>query len=231
MPRGSRLSARREVSVLALSAAVYFATRELFEGSTARAEANARRILEVERLLRVDIEQGIQAVTLRWPPVVEVANRSYVWLHWPFVVATFAILLRRDPSRFRLLRNSLFLSGAVGLLLFACVPVAPPRFMPGFSGTVTQAERQHFLWYPSNWQNRYASFPSFHVGWTLLASMALAGTVSTRRTKALALAPALLVALAVLVTGNHYVVDVVVGVAISAGCWTYLSRRSEPCRS
>jgi hypothetical protein len=36
-------------------------------------------------------------------------------------------------------------------LIFAVFPVAPPRFMPGFIGTVSQGERQHFVPHPASW--------------------------------------------------------------------------------
>lgn len=78
-------------------------------------------------------------------------------------------------------------------------------FMPGFVGTVSQAERTHFLRYPSSWSNRVASLPSFHVGWTLTAAIVLATTLRSPVLKFIALLPGPLVAIAVVATGNHYV--------------------------
>ena len=40
---------------------------------------------------------------------------------------TLGVLFMRFPDRFYLLRNALFVSGAIGLVFFAAFPVAPPR--------------------------------------------------------------------------------------------------------
>lgn len=141
---------------------------------------------------------------------------SYVWLHWPFLIAVLFGLYHRNRACYLRLRRALVGSGAVGLVLFWAVPTAPPRFMPGFEGTVSDDARRHFLRYPLAWANRYAAFPSFHVGWTLIACLALAATVS-RGVRWMSLVPALLVGLAVVATGNHYIVDAVVG-AVIASC-------------
>jgi membrane-associated phospholipid phosphatase len=123
------------------------------------------------------------------------------------------------------LRDTLIVSGSVGLVIFAMFPVSPPRFMPGFVGTVSQAERQHFLPYPATWSNRVASLPSFHVGWTLTAAFVLATTLRSPVLKFIAFLPGPLVAFAVIATGNHYVIDVVVGSGLALGALKIVSRR------
>ena len=118
-------------------------------------------------------------------------------------------------------------SGLVGLLLFWVFPAAPPRFMPGYEGTVSDAARRHYLDYPLSWTNQYASFPSFHIGWTLLACLALAATFESGRKQAVALIPALLVALAVVTTANHYVLDTVAGATIAVAAYAWFGSRHE----
>ena len=117
-------------------------------------------------------------------------------------------------------------SGALGLIIFAVFPVAPPRFLPGFVGTVSQAERQHFLLYPGSWSNRFASLPSFHAGWTLVAAILLATSLPGNVMKVIAVLPGPLVALSVIVTGNHFVIDVIVGSLVSLAALTVVSRRT-----
>ena len=55
--------------------------------------------------------------------------------------------------------------------------------------------RRHFLPYPIDWANKFAAFPSFHVGWTLIACLALAASFRSRSLRALSLVPAGLVGL------------------------------------
>jgi len=156
-----------------------------------------------------------------------VGNLSYVWLHWPLLIAVLIWLFHRSRIRYVQLRNSMFASGLVGLVLFWLFPAAPPRFMPGYEGTVSDAARRHYLDYPLSWTNPVASFPSFHIGWTLLACLALAATFDSWRRQALALVPAILVGLAVVTTANHYVLDTVAGAAIAFWAYAFFGRRHE----
>lgn len=205
----------REVGTVLVAALVYFGVRLIVQGETDEATANAERIIRFERSVGIDVERGLQDVVLDHRFLEVLGNLSYVWLHWPLLIAVLLVLYRRDPMRYLRLRRALIASGAAGLVLFWALPTAPPRFMPGYEGTVSDAARRHFLDYPLDWANRYASFPSFHVGWTLVACLALAATLADRRTRVVAVVPSALVALSVVTTGNHYVLDAVVGAVIA----------------
>jgi membrane-associated phospholipid phosphatase len=214
----------RELTVLGAGALVYFGGRKVVEGSRARAVRDARWIIELEQWLGVDIEHAVQRATddgvLR-----TIGNLSYVWLHWPLLIVVLVVLYHHDRHLYRRLRDAMFASGAVALVIFGVFPAAPPRFMPGFVGTVSDEARRHFVPTPLEWSNPYASFPSFHVGWTLIACLALAAAVGRRRWAALAMVPALLVGVAVVSTGNHYLVDAVAGAVIALVAYHWAGRR------
>lgn len=53
----------------------------------------------------------------------------------------------------------------------------------------------------------------------MVACLAVASTLTGTSVRAAALVPAALVGMAVVTTGNHYVVDVVAGLTISVGAW------------
>lgn len=224
--------ATREIGIVGSAAFVYFGVRVLVEGDTPTAVANADRILRLERRLGIDIEQSAQRLVLEHDVVRVLGNLCYVWLHWPLLIGVLYVLYRRSRPHYERLRRALIASGSAGLVLFWLMPTAPPRFMPGFEGTVSDAMRRHYLGYPLTWANRYASFPSFHVGWTLIACLALAATLPSVRSRVLALVPAVLVALAVVTTGNHYVVDAVAGLLIAVGAYVAVGRvfRAEPAQ-
>jgi len=224
--RRSHTDARRATAVLLFAAAVYFAVRKLVEGSPATATRNAGRLLRFEQATGVDVEHALQRFTLDHAVLVDWSNHVYVWLHWPFLIFVLVVLFRRDRRAYRQLRDTLIASGTLGLVIFALFPVAPPRFMPGFVGTVSQAERQHFIQYPASWSNRVASLPSFHAGWTLVAAILLATTFRSRFMKVIAFLPGPLVAVAVVITGNHYVIDVLVGLAITLVALQIVSPRA-----
>jgi membrane-associated phospholipid phosphatase len=58
--------------------------------------------------------------------------------------------------------------------------------------------------------------PSLHVGFAVAIGIALSAALQNRIAKAVALLWGPVVALAVLATGNHYVFDIVAGVAAAA---------------
>jgi len=225
--RKPHADAWRAAAALVVAAAVYFGVRKLVEGSSGGATRNADRLLRFEQALGIDVEHSLQRFVLEDPVLVDWSNHIYVWLHWPFLILALAMLFTRDRRAYQQLRDTLIASGALGLVIFAVFPVSPPRFMPGFIGTVSQAERQHFIHYPASWSNRVASLPSFHAGWTLVAAILLATTFRSRVARVIALLPGPLVALAVITTGNHYVVDVLLGAGLSLAALAIVSRRAE----
>ena len=215
---------RREVAVLIAAAALYFGVRVLVEGTEAAATRNARRLLDLEATLGVDIERDVQQFAIDHDVARIVGNLSYVWLHWPLLLAVLWFLFRHDIAHYRQVRNAMFTSGAIGLILFWSLPMAPPRFMPGYVGTVSDEARRHYLTYPLSWTNQFAAFPSFHVGWTLIACVALVASLRSRAARSLAALPALLVGVAVVSTGNHYVIDSVTGAVIAMAAYGYFGR-------
>ncbi len=219
--------AYRQLAIALAAGTVYFGGRLLVEGEAAESTRNARRILDVEAALGLDIEHSAQDLVLKSDLLRTLGNLSYVWLHWPLLITVLIVLFHRSRLRFVQLRNSLMASGLVGLLLFWVFPASPPRFMPGYEGTVSDAARRHYLDYPLSWTNQYASFPSFHIGWTLLACLALAATFESGRKQAVALIPALLVGLAVVTTANHYVLDTVAGATIAVVAYAWFGSRHE----
>lgn len=214
--------------MIALAAAfVYFGGRVLIEGGASRSTRNGGWILDLERAVGIDIERRAQSLVLDNQVLRTLGNLSYVWLHWPLLIGVLIVLFRRSPIRYVQLRNSLIASGLVGMLLFWVYPAAPPRFMPGYEGTVSDAARRHYLDYPLSWTNQFASFPSFHIGWTLLACLALAATFDSSWRQTVALLPALLVGLAVVTTANHYVLDTLAGAGIAFWAYAVFGKRHE----
>ena len=63
--------------------------------------------------------------------------------------------------------------------------------------------------------NKYAALPSFHVGWNVLACVVLFRSVKSVPVRIFAVASPLLMSIAVVLTGNHWVVDGFVGTALA----------------
>ena len=189
--------------------------RSLTTGRASVAEDNAWFIVELERSLGLFVERDVQAFVLQQDWVVPVFNGIYIYGHWPVIAAVLGWLAWRRRDAFVVYRNVLLVSGLVGMLIVATFPVAPPRLMDlGFVDTVTLRAEAYRVLQPPSLTNQYAAMPSFHVGWDLLVGIALVREGGRTWTRVLGTALPLLMLLTVVVTGNHYLVDAVVGDAI-----------------
>jgi membrane-associated phospholipid phosphatase len=205
-----------EIALFAAAAFVYGAVRALTEGSTARATANALRLLRLERRVGLDWEDSLQSEVLRHDVLVTAANWVYIWGHWPVIVTSALVLCLRCRPRYLLLRNAIFISGAIGFLFFAFVPVAPPRLLGiGLVDTILERSSSYRALQPPSLANQYAALPSLHFGWNLLVGIALWWASRRLLVRAFAIAMPSAMGVSVIVTGNHFVLDVVLGTAVA----------------
>jgi hypothetical protein len=144
-----------------------------------------------------------------------VAAGLYSAGYWPFLLLALLVTLRRDRARFHRLWFAVAVSGLVGLAIMALFPVAPPR-LDG-ADDVVAAHGLDGIAHPRGLVNPYAAMPSFHVGWSVVAACAIA-TVAPRARWWVWLQPVAMT-VAVVATANHYLLDVVVGVALGLGVW------------
>ena len=216
-----------QVALIATAFIAYFMVRGLTKGAEDLAVTHALDLLTFEKSLGVDWESGAQQLIVDKPTWTKLFNTIYVWGYWPPLIGALAYFWARDRREFTVLRDVLFISGAVGLVVFAVYPVAPPRFLEGFTDTIADSRRGMFLAQPPGFVNKFAALPSFHVGW-----LALAGAVAYRhlaaRWRLLAFAPMLAMSAAVVFTANHYLVDIVIGVTFSLAALALARRVHQP---
>jgi membrane-associated phospholipid phosphatase len=204
-----------ELMLVSAYALAYFGIRHVTEGDWHTAVANARRVQRLEHALGLNRERALQAAVLGHPALVTLCNWVYIFGHWPVIITVAVALHRYRPDRYLLLRNAVFASGAIGFLFFAFFPVAPPRLAePGLVDTITVHSHAYRGLQPPALTNEVASFPSLHFGWDLLAGIAVFGATGSLLLRALAVAAPAAMAAAVVLTANHYVVDVLGGLLV-----------------
>lgn len=227
--------ALRQALLLAAAVGVYFGVRHLTEGDVVTATRNAGRIVDAERALGIFVEQPFQAWALGLDGVTTVFNAVYIWAHWPVIIAVLGWLAWRRRDAFVVYRNALLISGVVGMVIVATFPVAPPRLLDlGFVDTVTLHTESYRVLQPPSLTNQYAAMPSFHVGWDLLMGIALVREAPYRWARAVGWALPGLMLVAVVVTGNHFLLDAVVGDAIVIAALALsvrLARRRDPANA
>lgn len=224
VPGGSRARTAQGAADLATqlvlmvgAALLYFAVRGVTEGSEATAVRNAEALLRFEGALWLDVEAAAQELVLSDHSLVTLANWVYIWGHWPVIAGTLFWLYRHERSRYLLLTRAMFVSGAIGLVIFATYPVAPPRLMPDgvWVDTVTELSTSYRVLQPPALVNKYAALPSLHVGWNLLVGIVVFSVARRAVVRTAAVVLPVLMTCAVVLTGNHYVVDAVLGAMVA----------------
>jgi hypothetical protein len=190
--------------------------RRLVAPSSHEAFGHAMNIIRLEQELGIFYEPYLQSQIVDHHWLVTIFNWIYVWGYLPVIGAAALYLYIYRRASYTLYRNAFLLSGAAGLVIFATLPVAPPRMFPelGFIDTVHINSEFYSSIQKSDLVNEFAAVPSFHFGWILLVGMAVFQTTRHVAFKALGVALPLLMLLAIIFTANHYVIDAVIGGAL-----------------
>jgi len=205
----------KQVFWVALGIVLYFGVRGQTAGSPEVARDNAFEIIRLERRLGIQIEGWLQAPVNTSATLEAVANWIYIWGHWPVIIATMVWLLWKHRTVFIRLRDAMMISGGVGMLIFAAYPVMPPRLVGlGMVDTVTRTSEAYRVLQPPLFTNQYAAMPSLHSGWDLLIGMSIVAAAASVWLRAIGFILPMLMALAVVFTANHYILDVVAGISL-----------------
>jgi membrane-associated phospholipid phosphatase len=226
LPHG-RLDVARQLLLLVAAYIGYETVRGLVGVAGPRPFDDATRIIDLERALHVFAEPAIQSWTMAhagW--LLDAADWTYLNAHFALTAAALVwIYLRRNDS-FYFVRNMFMLAMLIALVGYCVYPTAPPRLMPqwGFSDSIRQftgidAERGTV----SLLVNPYAAVPSMHVCFALMIALPMSRLVHRRVARVLWCIYPLLIVFVVVVTGNHYFTDVVLG-ALTAGLSAALAR-------
>lgn len=230
-----------EFALVVLLYLVYGAVRNAFGGNEPEALRNAVRVLDLESVLHLRVEHGLQHGLLGSPVVLVVANYLYSSLHFVVTIGTLVFLYRRFPSQYPTARNAIVVTTLAALVGFAVFPLMPPRLLPSKFGFVDTLARYPTLWSFDSGamhrvSNQFAAMPSLHVAWAVWCAVWLNRQLSNARTRALALAYPAATTFAIVITGNHYLLDALAGLATAmfglgvATAWARC-RRHHPTRA
>jgi membrane-associated phospholipid phosphatase len=140
----------------------------------------------------------------------------YQLAHLTVTLVVLGLCYLRRPDAYRGARNALVVTNVVGLVVFYLYPVMPPRLLPGggYVDTVAAAGfgSSHTGPVPAD---QYAAMPSLHLAWAVWTASVGMLLLARHRARLLWLLYPVVTATAVVVTANHYVLDVVAGVAVA----------------
>lgn len=207
---------RREVLIGLSSYGAYLAVRRAVwtDRGRDRADRNARALLRVERRLGLDVEDRIQALATRSPRLVRALNAAYAAGNVALSVGWLAVLYRRADPAFARERRAAVVAFTAALPFFLALPTAPPRSQDRFVDTMK--DRGVDLDHPAlvRFYNPIAALPSHHVAFAVVTGIGAAVRARHLSVRVGGLTYIALVALVVVATANHYVIDVLAGAVL-----------------
>jgi len=220
MPRVRELLARRDgvaqLAVVLVAFAGYEAARHAMQPNWPQAFANADRIVSLEQVLGLAWEQSLQRAFLAIPDLVEALNLFYFVGHFVFTGVFFVWLYRRSRNGFRSFRDGFLIATAISVLVHWIFPTAPPRLAGvGLEDTLLIFSGID-IGSPSSaaYSNPVAAVPSLHAAYALGVGIGVVRYARSRLVRAAGFVYPPLVMLTIVVTGNHFVLDAVAGVAV-----------------
>jgi membrane-associated phospholipid phosphatase len=207
---------RREAAVMLLAYGLYSLVRGLWGGTLAEGTANAESLIALERDLGIWVEPAWQEAFREHGLGLPAWSAFYLLSQVLVLPLTLFLVYRHRRGSYAFLRDMALLSWTAGVVWYALQPVAPPRLVDsGLADTVSaqtpialDSDLVRLLYNP------VAAMPSLHVGMAPVVAWALWRLTPWLWSRLLGLAYPLLVAVSVVVTGNHYLLDIAGGVAV-----------------
>jgi hypothetical protein len=208
----------------------WHAVRIPIEGDVATSLAHARDVLHFQGLFLPDVERRIidaaqdsgASPTLTW---------LYTNIHLPVLFGFMAAARLLAPARYPLVRSVFALSFVPAALVIALYPLAPPHWVPEFGLGIPPSDAALTSSTGALFHNTTAAAASQHFGFAVLVAATAIWLAPRSRTAWLAVAYPVLVFLVIVGTGNHYVVDCVVGtltLALAAVVAWLVHRPAQP---
>lgn len=218
-----------EIGMMTVATLAYFLIRGSVVDRATEAFSRGIAVVHLERSLGIFYELPMQALVMHNLFLTETFNWIYFWLHMPLILGFGLWLYVFHRERYVLVRNAFMASGGIGLVIYSLFPVAPPRLMPNLGFVDTMAIFSEVSYQAQSLKpfvNPFAAIPSLHFGWALLMAIGIFAATRNPFLRAFAISVPIAQFLAVVVTGNHFILDAVIGgiVALSGlgVAWTML---------
>jgi hypothetical protein len=215
-----------EIFLIAVLWTSYTFSRLLASNEFAPALHRAQELVRFERYAGLDWEHPLNQFFARHDVVGLFGSYWYSTAHYVVTLVVLVWLYVRHRSHYATLRSALLVATLLALGLYLMLPTAPPRFLDGFVDVLNLHSAQG--WWGADASaprglgqltNELAAFPSLHAGWALWVAIAVHEVSGNRVLRALGWAYPVVTALVIVGTGNHWMLDVIVGwVVVLVGC-------------
>jgi membrane-associated phospholipid phosphatase len=219
--------AGRQLGILVLVDVAYELVRGIADGQRTVAIAHGRQVIDLERSTHTFFEPSLQAFFLPAHWLIDVANQAYLNAQFSIALGFLVWLYLCRNESYYFVRNMFVVSMGLALVGYTLFPTAPPRMFPehGFVDTITDFSGvNHDSTLAKIFINPFAAVPSMHCAFAMMIGCTGAIVCRNRFAKAFWAAWPLLIAWVVVVTANHYWIDVALGWMVAATAALVASR-------
>jgi len=215
-----------EIALILTLWVFYSLARLLADTDVPSALARARDLLHVEGVMHIQWEVPLNQLFADHDSVGLVASYWYATMHYVVTGAILIWLWRKGADRYGPARRALVIGTLIGLAVYISMPTAPPRFLGGYTD-VLQLHSAAGWWGADasaprgmgGLTNELAAFPSLHAGWALWVAMSLQVYATRKWVRVIGWLYAVGTVLVIIGTGNHWVIDAVVGWLVILAGW------------
>jgi hypothetical protein len=199
-----------ELLLVALVLVAWHAIRVPIEGDVAISLDHANDVLGIERTLSLDVERNIidRADAANVTPVLD---WLYTNIHLPVLFGFVAAARLLAPARYPVVRTIFVVSFLPAVLIIWLYPLAPPHWLPEFGLGVPPSDAELTSTTEALFHNTTAAAASQHFGFAVLVAATAIWLFPRSLLAYTTLAYPAVVFVVIVGTGNHYVVDCVIG--------------------
>lgn len=207
-----------EITLIAILYVGYVVSRTFADTAFAPARGRALDILTFEKSWRIDVESWLNDQFFAHDWIGVASSFWYATTHYFVTLGILVWLYRRSASLYVTARRALVGASLMGLAFYLLMPTAPPRLVGGYHDILSL--NSGIGWWSQNGSapkgmgditNDLAAFPSLHAGWSLWVAIVLIMAGVPRIVQGIGLAYAFTMSVVIIGTGNHWVIDAVVG--------------------
>jgi len=202
-------SVEAELAIAGLVLLAWQALRIPLEGQVGLSLDHAADVLRLEHALSLDVEASV-IERVSGSEIEPVLGWIYRNVHLPVLFTFLAAVRLSRPSQYPFVRTVFVLSFIPALVVIWIYPLAPPRWLTelglGPAPTDTELGAGGALFH-----NETAAAASQHFGFALFVAVVSLWLFPRSRVAWLAAAYPILVFVVIVGTGNHYVLDCIVG--------------------
>lgn len=208
-----------EVALIAVLYIGYCLSRTLASTAFAPARGHALDILTFEKSWRFDIESWLNGKFFEYDVLGVFGSFWYATTHYLVTLGILIWIYRHSAMQYLAARRALVLASLVGLSFYLLMPTAPPRLVGGGYHDILSLH-SGIGWWSQNGSapkglgditNELAAFPSLHAGWALWVAIVLIRAGVPKLVRVLGLAYAAMMTIVIVGTGNHWVLDAIIG--------------------